>query len=265
MIALQELLAVASEAAYLGGRRTLAYFNAGVPVETKADNTPVTLADREAELVIRERIGRSFPGHAILGEEHGASAGDAAYRWIIDPIDGTKTFIHGVPFYGVLIGVEVAGQPAVGAVYLPAFDEMVTAATGLGCWWNGRSARVSTVATLAEATLLTTSVTSCMARSDAYTRLAAQTKLQRTWGDCYGYVLVATGRADIMLDPAMNPWDCAPLLPILHEAGGHFTTWDGVSTIWGPDAVGTNAALHTEVLTILRAEQRPMIQQPSAC
>jgi histidinol phosphatase-like enzyme (inositol monophosphatase family) len=256
MPSLNELLAVATEAAYLGGRRTLAYFNAGVAVQTKADSTPVTLADQEAEQVIRARIARSFPSHAIIGEEGGETAGDAAYRWIIDPIDGTKTFIHGVPFYGVLIGVEVEGRPAVGAVYLPAFDEMVAAADGLGCRWNGREARVSAVADLAEATLLTTSVTSCMRRSDAYERLVAGTRLQRTWGDCYGYVLVATGRAEIMLDPAMNPWDCAPLLPILREAGGHFTTWDGAATIWGPDAVGTNAALHEQVLDVLRSEQR---------
>ena len=128
MPTLSELLAVATEAAYLGGRRTLAYFNAGVAVETKADDTPVTVADREAEQVIRARISRSFPNHSIIGEEGGETAGDAAYRWIIDPIDGTKTFIHGVPFYGVLVGVEVAGEPAVGAVYLPAFDEMISAA-----------------------------------------------------------------------------------------------------------------------------------------
>jgi len=256
MPSLNELLAVATEAAYLGGRRTLAYFNAGVAVQTKADSTPVTLADQEAEQVIRARIARSFPSHAIIGEEGGETAGDSAYRWIIDPIDGTKTFIHGVPFYGVLIGVEVAGRAAVGAVYLPAFDEMVTAADGLGCRWNGREARVSTVDDLAEATLLTTSVTSCMSRSDAYERLVERTRLQRTWGDCYGYVLVATGRAEIMLDAAMNPWDCAPLLPILREAGGHFTTWDGTATIWGPDAVGTNAALHEQVLDVLRSEQR---------
>src|SRR6266566_9095998 len=134
---LRELLAVAAEAAYLGGRRTLTYFNTGVAVETKSDNTPVTRADRESEEVIRERIKRSFPEHAIIGEEGGATKGNADYRWIIDPIDGTKTFICGVPFYGVLIGVEVKGKPSVGAIYLPAFDEMVTAASGLGCCWNG--------------------------------------------------------------------------------------------------------------------------------
>jgi histidinol-phosphatase len=249
---LAELLSVAAEAAYLGGRRTLAYFNTGVAVEVKADNTPVTCADRESEQIIRERITRSFPDHTILGEEGALKEGDPEYRWIIDPIDGTKTFIRGVPLYGVLIGVEVKGRPAVGAVYMPALDEMVTAATGLGCHWNGRPARVSGVSRLDEAAVMVTDVTSALARSPAYGRLAATTKLQRTWGDCYGYLLVATGRADVMIDTAVNAWDCAPMLPILEEAGGLFTTWDGEPTIWGKDGIGTNAALHRQVLDLLK-------------
>lgn len=252
MPTLEQLLDVARQAAYLGGRRTLAYFNTGVAVETKSDETPVTRADREAETVIRDYINQHFPDHAIIGEEHGEQRGSADYRWIIDPIDGTKSFIHGVPIYGVLIGVEVANQASVGVVYLPALDEMVSAATGLGCWWNGRRAHVSTVERLADATILTTSVTSCMKRSDAYEKLAAQTKLQRGWGDCYGYVLVATGRAEIMIDPAMNPWDCAPMLPIMREAGGHFAAWDGTPTIWGKDAFATNDALYAEVAAALK-------------
>lgn len=254
MPTLEQLLDVARQAAYLGGRRTLAYFNTGVAVETKSDETPVTRADREAETVIRDYINQHFPDHAIIGEEHGEQRGSADYRWIIDPIDGTKSFIHGVPIYGVLIGVEVANQASVGVVYLPALDEMVSAATGLGCWWNGRRAHVSTVERLADATILTTSVTSCMKRSDAYEKLAAQTKLQRGWGDCYGYVLVATGRAEIMIDPAMNPWDCAPMLPIMREAGGHFAAWDGTPTIWGKDAFATNDALYAEVAAALKAK-----------
>ena len=253
---LKDLLAVAIEAAYLGGRRSLAYFNCKVDIETKADNTPVTRADRETEELIRQRIARSFPTHSIVGEEHGTTDGDKAYRWIIDPIDGTKTFVCGVPFYGTLIGVEVHGQPAAGVVYLPAFDEMIWAGSGTGCFWNGRPAHVSSVSRLEDAVLLTTSVSSCQGRSDAYDRLAGRTKLQRTWGDCYGYALVATGRAEIMLDPAMKPWDCGPLLTILDEAGGHFTTWNGEATIWGPDACATNGALHKEVLDVLKNENR---------
>jgi histidinol-phosphatase len=249
---LSELLSVATEAAYLAGRRTLAYFNTGVAVEFKADETPVTCADRESERLIRDRIGRWFPGHSILGEEGGLHEGDPDYRWIIDPIDGTKTFIRGVPLYGVLIGVEVKGRPSVGVVYMPALDEMLTAATGLGCHWNGRPARVSAVSTLAEAAVMATSIASSMARSEAFARLAAAAQFARTWGDCYGYVLVATGRAEVMLDATVNAWDCAPLLPILEEAGGHFTTWAGEATIWGKDGVATNAALHRPVLDLLR-------------
>lgn len=253
---LNDLLSVAMEAAYLGGRRTLAYFNAGVAVETKADDTPVTCADRESEAVICGHIARYFPDHAILGEEGGTREGNPDYRWIIDPIDGTKTFIRGVPLYGVLIGVEVKKRPAVGVVYMPALDEMVSAAIGLGCRWNGRVARVSEVSNLNEAALVVSDMTMAVNRSDAYERLAAATKFQRTWGDCYGYVLVATGRAEIMTDSAMNPWDSAPMRPIVEEAGGRFTDWKGEATTWGGDGVATNGALHEQVMGIIKGEKR---------
>ncbi len=253
--ALQDLLDLAVEAAYLGGKHTLKYFNAGVDVETKADNTPVTRADREAEQLIRDRILKTYPAHSVVGEEHGAQQGDSDYKWIIDPIDGTKSFIHGVPLYGVLIGVEVKGMPSVGVIYLPATDQMVSAAEGLGCRANGKQARVSNTTELSEATLLTTSVASCMARSDAYERLAGRVKLVRTWGDAFGYFLVATGRAEIMLDPGVNPWDIAPLGPILREAGGKFSAWDGQVTAEAKDAVGVNSALYDEVLAVLKSEK----------
>lgn len=253
---LAELLDVATEAAHLGGRRTLAYFNANVAVETKADDTPVTLADREAEQVIRAHIARSFPTHSILGEESGSTDGDGEFRWIIDPIDGTKSFIHGVPLYGTLVGVEVRGTPRVGVIYLPALDELVCAADGLGCRWNGRPARVSTTSRLEDACISTTSPETARARSDAYQRLAERAKLKRAWGDAYGYVLVATGRCDVMLDPRLNPWDCAPMIPILREAGGRFSDWRGQETIWGNDGFATNAALYETVLDVLRSETR---------
>lgn len=253
---LQNLLDVAMDAAYLGGKRTLAYFDAGVEVETKSDNTPVTRADREAEQIIREVVAKSFPDHSVLGEESGELKGNPKYRWIIDPIDGTKSFIHGVPLYGTLIGVEVAGKPSVGIIYLPAQDHMISAAVGLGCRWNGRVAEVSSVKKLEDATLLTSSVTSAMKRSDAFDRLASRAKLVRNWGDCFGYALLATGRADVMVDPALNLWDAAALLPIMQEAGGHFFNWNGDPTIHGPDGAATNAALHAEVMEILRTEKR---------
>lgn len=249
---LRTLLDVAIEAAYLAGRRTLAYFNAGVAVETKADDTPVTRADREAETLIREHIARYFPAHAVLGEEHGNSAGEADIRWIVDPIDGTKSFIHGVPLYATLIGVEIAGRPSVGVLYLPALDELITAADGLGCWWNGRRARVSSIAKLADATVCCSDAAMAYGRSGAFAELTSKTKLQRTWGDAYGYALVATGRADVMIDPAMHPWDCAPLPPILREAGGRCTSWAGEETIDGGDLFATNGLLHEEVQRVLK-------------
>jgi histidinol-phosphatase len=252
---LNDLLNVAIDAAYDAGRRTLAYFNTRVAVETKADNTPVTRADREAEEMIRATILKRFPSHAILGEEGGIHEGsDKRYRWIIDPIDGTKSFICGVPLYGVLIGVEVDGRPQVGVCYLPALDEMVAAAKGLGCEWNGRVACVSATSLLEEAVVSSTSIATALSRSDAFEKIMSRAKVTRGWGDCYGHVLAATGRIDVMLDPRMNPWDAAPFLPIYAEAGGHYTSWQGEATIWGPDGVGTNAALHREVIEILRRE-----------
>lgn len=252
---LNDLLNVATDAAYAAGRRTLAYFNTGVAVETKADNTPVTQADREAEAMIRQIILNHYPTHSILGEEGGIHEGDKEYRWIIDPIDGTKSFVCGTPLYGVLIGVEVGGKPQVGVIYLPVTDEMISAATGLGAKWNGRTARVSNVSKLSDAVVCCTSITSALERSDAFCAITSKAKVTRGWGDCYGHALVATGRADIMLDPRMNPWDCAPILPIMQEAGGHYVTWKGEPDIYGPDGVSTNGALHAEVMAILKSEK----------
>jgi histidinol-phosphatase len=253
---LAELLEVAVEAAYRAGRRTLAYFNTGVSVDRKADETPVTIADREAERLLRERIAHYFPDHAILGEEEGETAGNPDYRWILDPIDGTKSFIAGVPLYGTLVGVEVRGRPSVGVIYLPGVDDLIAAADGKGCTWNGRPCRVSAVTDLKEAVVVTSSIMTGQERSDAFNKLAAATRLQRTWGDAFGYALVATGRAEIMLDAILSPWDVGPMLPILREAGGRFTDWQGQETIYSGDGVATNAALHGAVLDILRAETK---------
>ena len=251
---LREILEVAMDAAYLAGKRTLAYFNTGVAVDKKADSTPVTIADREAERIIRERVAKFFPTHAVVGEEEGETAGDAAYRWIIDPIDGTKAFVAGVPLYGVLIGCEVKGAPAVGVIYLPALDDMVAGADGLGATWNGRPCRVSSVDKLADALVVTSSIVRCQERSGAFANLTAATRQQRTWGDAFGYAMIATGRAEIMLDPALSPWDVGPMIPILREAGGKFTDWQGNSTIWNKDGVGTNGLLHEATLAILQNE-----------
>lgn len=251
-VSLKDLLEVAMDAAYLGGRRALGYFNTRLEVERKRDNTPVTIADRESEQIIRQYILNRYPGHSILGEEAGVTTGDGNYRWIVDPIDGTKTFVTGVPLWGVLIGVEVRGAASVGVIYLPALNEMISAATGSGCTFNSRPAHVSEIDQLENATLLTSSIVSCQKRSNLFNKLSAQCRLTRNWGDCYGYALVATGRAEIMLDPEMNPWDSAPMLPILNEAGGHFTSWNGDPTIHGKDAVATNGKLFARVRQIMQ-------------
>ncbi|MFN4241619.1 MAG: inositol monophosphatase family protein [Tepidisphaerales bacterium] len=253
---LRELRDVAAEAAYQAGRRTLAYFNVSLDVEHKADATPVTVADREAETVIRQLLQRYFPTHTLLGEEHGRTEGDPDYVWVVDPIDGTKSFIHGVPLYGTVVGCLVKGEPQVGAVYLPPLGDLFVAAEGLGATWNGRPCRVSDVSRLDDATLLASSITRALARSDAYATLEKQVKLNRGWGDAFGYMLVASGRAEIMLDPTISLWDIAGVAPIVREAGGFLGNWKGEATVHGPDSVATNAWLRETVLHVLRNEKR---------
>lgn len=244
-----------TETAFLAGRLTLGYFQSGVRPEAKADASPVTVADRQAEALIRERIEQYFPGHAIIGEEQGVKeAAGAKERWIIDPIDGTKSFVRGVPLYGVLIGLEIAGRVEVGAAYFPALDEMVAAASGLGCWWNGRPARVAEMSELKQAVLSYTDAGSFHknGRGAAYERLSGAVYFRPGWGDAYGYTCVATGRAEIMLDPVMNVWDCGPFPAIFREAGGYFGDWRGNETIYAGEALATNLALLPKVLELIR-------------
>lgn len=253
----RELLQFAQELAYSAGKLTLAYFNTGVVPEWKADHTPVTIADRQSEERMRAMIAARFPDHGILGEEYGEINAGADYRWILDPIDGTKTFVQGVPLYGVLVGLEQAGEAIVGACYLPALDDMVAAASGEGCTLNGRRAQVSNVRSLEQAVLLASDAESfaALGRQQTFDDLRGRVKFTRTWGDCYGHMLVATGRAEIMLDPVLNVWDCAALLPILREAGGTFTDWNGVATIHGASGIATNGALFNEVMAAARASE----------
>lgn len=248
---MREFMEFAVEAAWLAGKITLEYFQTPLRPELKADASPVTIADRRAEEAIREAISARYPDHAVLGEEYGETGpAGATYRWVLDPIDGTLSFVRGVPLYGVMVALERDGRSVVGVVGFPALGEIVYAAEGEGCYWNGRRARVSTVDRLEDALVLATD-TRAMAtfdRGEAYERLAAGSKMQRTWGDCYGHALVATGRAEVMLDPIMSVWDCAALLPILGEAGGTFTTWSGEATHTGGEAVSTNGALFERVM-----------------
>ena len=250
---LDELLKFAVEIARGAGEITLKYFRRAPETNKKADGSFVTIADREAEAFLRKRIGERYSQDSILGEEEGESRGSSNRRWIVDPIDGTFAFVHGVPFYGVMIGVEIEGEPTVGVVNIPALDEIVYAARGLGCSFNDQSSRVSSVGTLSESLLLCTDFSAGprYGFGKELEELQRRAKTNRTWGDCYGYVLVATGRAELMLDPVMNIWDCAALLPIIEEAGGTFTDWRGERTISGGNAIATNGLIFDEVMAVV--------------
>jgi histidinol-phosphatase len=249
----RNLIEFAVEVAWRAGRISLAHYQTGIAAETKADASPVTEADRAAERLVRELIETKFPNDAIVGEEFGEVRAGARRRWIVDPIDGTRTFVRGVPFFGCLLALEEAGEPVLGVMYFPALEETVYAARGEGAWWNGRRALVSDVVNMDRALVLATDIANIERQGfDAgFKRLSSRAGMLRTWGDCYGHALVATGRAEVMLDPIMNVWDAAALQPIIEEAGGVFTSWTGEATHNGGSAVATNAALAREVRTLL--------------
>jgi histidinol-phosphatase len=254
---LRPYLEFATQTAYEAGRLTLGYFGTETArPEFKADDTPVTVADREAEKLIRGRIETRYPEHAILGEEYGETERvDSDHRWIIDPIDGTKSFVRGIPLYGVLIGLEIEGVCEVGVAYFPAIDEMVCAATGEGCFLNGRRAQVST-RSLAQGIACFTGAASFgeQGRATTWERLLSSAGSTRGWSDAYGHALVATGRAELMLDPIMNAWDCGPFPPILREAGGFFGDWSGNETIYASEAISTTQTLLPEVLRLIEGD-----------
>jgi histidinol phosphatase-like enzyme (inositol monophosphatase family) len=251
---LKALLDFAVRLAREAGDITQRHFKGSVAAEKKADNSFVTIADRAAERFLRASIEQSFPDDGILGEEEAEKIGTTQRRWIIDPVDGTYSFVHEVPLYAVLIGLEIEGESVLGAVNLPALNELVYAARGLGCFLNGATARVSATRSLSEALLLATDFGTAAQYGfgPAAEKLQRQVSARRTWGDAYGHVLVATGRADIMLDPVMNVWDCAALLPVLEEAGGTFTDWRGERTIRGGNAISTNGLLFDDVMETTR-------------
>lgn len=245
MVSTREYLDFATDAAFQAGQLTLAHFQTGVDVGRKSDTSPVTVADRSGEKLLRELIGKRFPDHGIYGEEMGKSNNDSSHRWILDPIDGTQSFIRGVPLYGVLLGLEIDAEVIAGVCYFPALGEMLAGGRGEGCRWNGREARVSRVDSLSSSVVSMTEPGSLDGPTHQrfWENLKKAAGVVRGYCDCYGHCLVATGRCEIMLDPVMNPWDCAALVPIVEEAGGTFTDWSGERTIYGGSAVSTNGIL----------------------
>jgi histidinol phosphatase-like enzyme (inositol monophosphatase family) len=202
---------------------------------------------------MREWLTERFPDDGLLGEEFGIERPAARRRWILDPIDGTKAFVRGVPMWGTLVACCEDNTVLAGSACFPAVDELLAAAPGEGCWWNGVRAQVSGIASLSSATALITDdrFVDRPERAAQWRALAAQAGIVRTWGDCYGYLLVATGRAEIMVDDVVNPWDIAALLPIIAEAGGEFSAWNGMRTAFGGSAIATNARISAVTRSLL--------------
>lgn len=249
----QLLMEAAAEVARACGRIALSRYRTRLDVESKEDGSPVTEADREAERAAREWIALRFPADGILGEEFGLTRPEAPRRWLIDPIDGTKSFVRGVPLWGTLVAVCEGNEVLAGAASFPALGDIIAAAVGLGAWWNGARCRVSGVSSISEATVLTTDhrFMRTPEREPGWRRLASRASVARDWGDCYGYFLVATGRAEVMIDGVLADWDAAALFPVIREAGGVFTDCAGRDTPFGSSAVATNGALARDARALL--------------
>lgn len=243
----------AREIALAGGARTLEYFRSNLTVERKDDTSPVTVADRETEQLLRREIQRRFPDHAVVGEEFGGSLGNNEWEWIVDPIDGTKSFIRGVPLYTTLIALVHRGRPVLGVIYAPATGEMVSAALGTGTTdENGAVVSVSTCSRVTDAWFVTTDPHDFASRKPELFRiLNDRCAAARTWADAYGYLLLARGAVDLMIDPIMSPWDIAPLSVIVRESGGTFTDLTGARNDLGDSALAAATPdLHAEVVAL---------------
>ncbi|MDR1759555.1 MAG: histidinol-phosphatase [Fibrobacter sp.] len=234
----RELLEFALAASRAAEEVILNYYGRGVNVEWKPDNTPVTIADKSAEEIVRNLLMREMPEAGFIGEEGGIENENAEYQWIMDPIDGTKSFIHGVPLFGTLLALYRKGIPLVGLIRLPALKSCLWASLGGGAFLDGEKITCSSVSSLQEALVLSGTLNTMedKGRGEAFTKLRRSARLYRGWGDCYGYYLVATGKAEVMVDPVVSLWDIAPLPLIMKEAGGVFSTLDGKTELF--DAVG---------------------------
>jgi histidinol phosphatase-like enzyme (inositol monophosphatase family) len=249
---LRTYLDFAVEACTEAGKITLEYFQHNPEMELKQDLSPVTIADKRSEEKIRSMITKYFPDHTVIGEEFGITNSESRNRWYIDPIDGTKAYVQGVPIYGVMLGLEIDSEFIVGVVNFPALGEIAAAARGEGCYWNAKRASVSSTTNLDSALFVHSGSEYFIqtGRANAYAEFVNATAWQRTWGDCYGHILVATGRADLCVDPILNSWDAAALIPILNESGGTFTDWHGTVTPHAREGISSNQILLPAILSI---------------
>ena len=230
----------------------------GLAVEFKPDQSPVTIADRGAEELMRTLIAERYPSHGIVGEELGSDRPDAEWVWVLDPVDGTKAFITGVPLWGTLIALLHQGKPVLGAIHQPILGQLMLG-DGAVTTLNGRVTRCRTVERIEDATVLTSDPLNPARYQDgaAYDTLIHQAKLVRTWGDCYGYLLLAAGWADVCLDPIMNPWDIAALVPVVTGAGGVISDWQGDAPWPAKSTVAAaTPALHAATIATLNPARR---------
>ena len=261
-----ELLKIALKTAELAEENILKFYQNDVGVEWKADKTPVTIADKGTEELARKFWAKETPGFGVIGEEFGIESPDAEYQWVIDPIDGTKSFIHGVPLFGTLIGLYRKNVPIASVIRLPAMKSAVWAVNGGGAFLDGREVRASKVSQLNDALVLSGTVNTMEDKGfgEGFTKLRRSARLHRGWGDCYGYYLVAAGRAEIMVDPVVSLWDIAPVPLLMKEAGGKFSTIDGKTELFdangkptapiyeGFTSIATNGLLHNVALDCLK-------------
>ncbi len=242
----------AFELAKKSGNVIKEYFRKKISVEEKPDNSPVTIADKQAEEIMRSEIMKAFPSHGILGEEFGKHNPDAEYQWILDPIDGTKSFICGALSFGTLIALLKNGQPLLGVIYQPVLDEFLIG-DNFETTLNGKKTAVRKCTLLSDAVLLTTDHLNIEKYQDInkFNRLIKKVKLYRNWGDCYGYYLLATGYADIMIDPVMSVWDIMALIPIVKGAGGIITDYHGKNPTEGNSIIASSKSIHNEIIDLL--------------
>jgi len=244
---------LAIAASHAGGDLALEYFDNSFEVEWKKDNSPVTVADRGAEALIRKMVAEHFPNDGFLGEEYGDQPGTSGYRWIIDPIDGTRSFVRHIPLWATLVGIEYNGEQIGGICYLPCFKQTYRAWQGDGAYRDQKRIRVSDVANLGDALLCYSSIGwfRKASREATFLELCSRTQRQRGYGDFYGFVLVAQGSCELMVEHGVHAWDVAATKVIVEEAGGRFTDWNNVPTIHTPDVLASNGKLHDETLAIL--------------
>lgn len=253
---LSQLLQDSRQLAHEAGQLALQYFRqpaAELQLQWKADGSPVTAADAAVEAFLRQALQARYPEHGILGEEAGLQATASDWLWILDPIDGTRSFARGIPVFGVQLALCHRREPVLGVIDLPALGEQVAAADGLGCFWNNAPCRVSDEGQLSHSLIHLHEQALARQQRPELDSLLAEAQLERNWGDCYSFVLVATGRAEAALDPRMQVWDSAPLPVLIREAGGIFLSWQGGSSIWDHSVACMNPAMARRLEPLFKA------------